>query len=289
MNLKLIITLTALLAAPACFADWQSVGEGKTIGISGIAPIDKTRYLVVHDNKKPDQPRLSIITVGSKTASLASIAWCDKAKPPIDLEGLTAIPNHSGEYLVLESKGSVTRIKLSGKTCKVTHAAFNLPTQTEASNMEALALQCFGKNCLLAWAERGKNQQPAQLSFGVFDVKNNTLSAPANPPYPFHAPAPTADEARSISDMAIGQDGGLWVSAASDQGDDGPFQSAVYKIGQFQKDKGKGEWLYPFSNPEEHSKYDKVKIEALNFTADGQLILGTDDENQGAKVGVYPK
>lgn len=45
---------------------WHFVGAGKTMNISGIAPLeeggDTTRFVVVHDNKKKGEPRIGIVS-----------------------------------------------------------------------------------------------------------------------------------------------------------------------------------------------------------------------------------
>ena len=44
---------------------------------------------------------------------------------------------------------------------------------------------------------------------------------------------------RHMSDMDIDDNNAIWTSATSDPGDDGPYQSAIYKIGNFEISKEK--------------------------------------------------
>jgi hypothetical protein len=159
--------------------EWHSLTDQKRLSISGIAAIDSDRFLVVHDNKKPDQPRLSIVNWQNKQRpTLEPIKWCDQ-NLPIDLEAITAIPSHKNDYLVLESKGRVTRIQLDpNKAACKTITQFKIPTATPDSNMEGLALHCIKKHCLLAWADRGDDKTPAKLSWSSYNIETNRIKKP---------------------------------------------------------------------------------------------------------------
>ncbi|MEI6069013.1 MAG: hypothetical protein WCP96_16870 [Methylococcaceae bacterium] len=281
-NSRLFSVILFFVASTVLAEEWHSLSDQQTLSISGIAPVDSDRFLVVHDNKKSDQPRLSIVNWQNKqNPTLSPIKWCDQSLP-IDLEAITVIPGHKNDYLVLESKGKVTRIQLDPDkiACK-TIARFEIPTATPESNMEGLALHCIKKHCLLAWAERGDDKTPAKLSWSGFNIEKNSLKKSSSA-FNFKAPYPETD-LRSISDIAMDSEGAVWVSAASDPGDDGFFKSALYKIGSFTK---KGKWL-PSQKITSAATYESedIKIEALVFTPSG-LIMATDDENKGAKIAI---
>lgn len=285
---------TALLfsISVAVFAEqpteWHFLGKQKDNGISGITAIDEEHFLVVHDRKKPHDPRLSILNwkKGGKPF-YTRLEWCDNDNFPVDLEAITAIPNHKNEYLLLESKGKVTRIQFSDPNlCKVT-AQFDLPTATAKSNMEGLALHCFTEDCLLAWGERGDDKTPAVLSWAQFDIKENQLNTTDVKSFEFKAPYPQAN-LRSISELAIDNSGKVWVASSSDPGDEGPFQSALYHLGGFTQAKNQIEWkamkeIKPFARYET----DNVKIEGLVFTPKG-VIMGAENENLGGKIAITP-
>jgi hypothetical protein len=265
---------------------WHSLSEQKIHGVSGIAAVDHEHFLVVHDNKKTAEPRLSIVTwLNGNVPALTPISWCEKTNFPIDLEAITAIPNHPTEYLVLESKGNISHIKFaSHNTCK-TLTQFELPTLTAKSNIESLALHCFSTQCVLAWAERGDDKEAAKLSWAKFDVDKNSVAAPTQKPFEFFASYPNENR-RSISDMAVDADGVVWASAASDPGDDGFFKSALYKLGAFTETNGDVTWQAETDiSPSERYDSENIKIEGLAFMQNG-LIMGTDDENKGAKIAV---
>jgi len=287
-NFYFISLFTFCFALTGCAKDtiqWHSLGETKSIGVSGIATIDKEHFLVVHDGKKTEHPRLGVVTwQEGKEPALAQLDWCDKTTLPIDLEAITAIPNHEHDYLVLESKGSVSRIQLQGiNNCKTT-AHITLPTATAQSNMEALALHCFGADCILIWAERGDDKQAAKLSWAKFDSDKNTIASTQVKTFEFTASYPGLNR-RSISDIAIDKQGAMWVSSASDPGDEGPFQSAIYRLGAFSMNNSEINWIPSSNNTQPVAKYetDNIKIEGISFIQD-DLIMGTDDENKGSKI-----
>lgn len=293
--------LSSLLLSAAAFTvcaeqppQWHFLGAGKNNAISGMSGIDGEHFLVAIDGRKPEHPRLGLLTwKKSQKPVLSLLEWCDKNNLPQDLEAVTLIPNHQEsiskqkEYLLLESKGSVTRIQLeNNNSCKVT-AKFDLPNAVADSNMEGIAVHCFGNSCLLAWAERGDDKTPAKLSWVPFNLENNQLDEPENKPFEFKAPFPQQN-LRSISDLAIDPKGQIWASASSDPGDEGPYSSAVYNLGAFVQhenhiDLAVAKEIKPVARYEKEN----VKIEGLVFTPAG-LVMGTENENLGGKVAILP-
>lgn len=293
MQVKRLFSALLLLLPCTIFAEqamqWHLLGTEKINGISGISGIDEEHFLVVHDRKKPNEPRLSIVTwKKNEKPFLSRLDWCDSDNFPVDLEAVTAIPNFPKEYLVLESKGKVTRIQLTeNNSCKIL-ADFDLPTATEKSNMEGLALYCVGNDCVLTWAERGDDETPAKLSWARFDTKENNVESPETDPFEFSAPYPEAKDHRSISELAIDNTGNVWASATSDPSDVGTFKSAIYNLGTFLHHENQIVWN-PSKNIVPFARYEKdnVKIEGLVFTANG-LIMASEDEVLGGRIAIKP-
>ena len=292
MPVKNIISCLILFAATFTVCaeqptQWHFLGAGKNNAISGITTIDAEHFLVAMDGRKPEHPRLAILDwkKGQKPV-LNKIDWCDQDNFPEDMEAVTQIPNQK-EYLLLESKGSVTRIQLAENNhCKIT-AQFELPNLTADTNMEGLALHCFAENCFLVWAERGDDKMPAKVSWAHFDIAENELDDPKAESFEFKAPYPLKN-LRSISDLAIDAKGQLWAAATSDPGDEGPFSSAIYHLGAFEQHKNHVHWKAAKDiKPVARYEKDNVKIEGITFTAAG-LLMGSEDENLGGKVAVLP-
>jgi hypothetical protein len=87
---------------------------------------------------------------------------------------------------------------------------------------------------------------------------------------------------RHVSDVEITQSGEILVSSASDPGDDGPFNSAVYAIGNISFNAA-GTQLPRDTTPHQIATFDGHKIEALTCISPDckNLLLGSDDENSG--------
>lgn len=286
--LSTLILLTATFSVCAEQpAQWHFLGEGKNKAISGISVLDDDLFLAVLDGRKPEHPRLAVLNwkKGQKPV-LSPLDWCDKSTFPVDMEAIAKIPNQK-EYLLLESKGAVTRIQMEeNNSCKIT-AQFDLPNLTADTNMEGMALHCVAENCLLTWAERGDDKTPAKLSWARFDVQENKLDAPDGKAFEFKASYPVQN-LRSIADIAIDGKGQVWVAATSDPGDEGPFTSAIYNLGTF----AANENHFKFSPAKEikpvvRYEAENVKIEGLVVTPAG-LLMAAENENLGGKVAILP-
>lgn len=287
------VLLTVLGAAPVGAADtWQKVGADARSGVSGLAFASRTEdgtgvhALVVHDNKRTGQQRLSQITYkeGTKPA-VTPLTW--DGPEPVDLEAIEAVPGTPGRYVALASRGIVYHLSVSGGTATVVDYA-PLPAIGEGDDFESFALVASpnGKQAAL-WADRGAGaDRPATLyaapltfaSWGqpLFgDVTRRT----------YRAPYPTDSGTRHISDITVSASGRVLVSSAADAGDDGPFDSAVTDAGRVKVTTTGRLRLTLTETPKLLGTYPGYKIEALECVPDSQEALtGTDDENLGGYV-----
>ncbi|MFE9664206.1 hypothetical protein [Streptomyces sp. NPDC005955] len=98
--------LSALfVATPATAAPpedgWVRTGTGITAGISGIAVTGQdgaviNETVVVHDNKRTGQPRVSRIRPAPGGAPRVDVLSWDGEREPVDLEALSAVPGAGG-------------------------------------------------------------------------------------------------------------------------------------------------------------------------------------------------
>lgn len=291
---KLILTLVVLsvllFISQRVFAqEWRPVRGGIPFGISGMALVQQQEnnldFLIVHDNKKQNQGRLAIISLkGKNQPDYFPLNWPSNLKLPIDLEALTTIPNtNNSSFIALSSDGKAYHISLDA-TNKIISVIkeFNLPTFPPNSNFEAFNLQDINGKIVAIWAHRGEGKQPGKIYWGIFDLNKYqiTPAGSAN----FTVPFPSGN-VRHISDIKVDSAGIVYISSASDAGDDGPFQSAVYVAGYLGFNGNKIFWrqnyqLFPIYRDEYH------KIEGLELVpgAGGGVIVGTDDENLGSYV-----
>ncbi|MBD2336751.1 hypothetical protein H6G64_07065 [Calothrix sp. FACHB-156] len=291
--LKLIINLVVLAALlficqRVWAQEWRPVRGGIPFGISGIALIQQQsnslNFLIVHDNKKPGQGRLAIINIkGKNQPEYLALNWPSKVLPE-DLEALTSIPDtNNTSFIALASTGQAYYFKLDAdkKTISVIKE-FDLPPFPKGSNFEAFSLQDIDGKLIAVWAHRGEAEQPATIYWGFLDLTKYQiiLAGSSN----FTVPFPNGN-VRHVSDIKVDSAGVVFISAASDPGDDGPFQSAVYVAGSLEYRNNKivfrqNSQLVPLYRTNYH------KIEGIELVpgANGGVIVGTDDENFGSAV-----
>lgn len=288
-----VLALILLINQEVLAQTWIPVRGGIEYGISGIALIEqnseKSDFLIVHDNKKSNQGRLAIISLqGKKQPEYLPLNLQDNNKLPDDLEALTTIPNtnpntNNTEFIALSSDGKGYHVKLvfQNKTASIIKE-FKLPEIDKNSNFESFALQKIDNQLIAVWAHRGEGKEPAKIYWGKFDINkyqiNNINSATFTVSFP-------DGKVRHISDLKIDNAGIVYISSANDNGNDGPFQSAVYVAGYLGVNGNKIEWrqnqqIFPIYRNNYH------KIEGLEIItgASGGIIVGTDDENMGASV-----
>lgn len=285
------LVLCALIAAGAetVLAQWRAVSTSREMNISGMALVQhneqQTTFIVVHDNKKRVQPHAGLLTfAGRQPPSYTSLEWVGN-DVPVDLEAITSVPEGpSGTFIAFTSAGSGYHIRLDQSRNRVeVIKAFNVPSIPAGSDFEGFALQTFGGSLLAVWADRGLSANPATLYWSRFDLQTYAFvqlaSAKVRVPYP------TAN-VRHISDVKVDSTGAVFISAASDPGNDGPFSSAVYYAGSFSfSPVAQVSFLQP-ATLTRLFQFTNHKIEALEFVPGpkGGVAFGTDDENLGAAI-----
>ncbi|MEV3989149.1 hypothetical protein AB0J57_09570 [Streptomyces sp. NPDC049837] len=283
------VLLTSATAAHARDheTDWQRVGDGITSGISGIA-VDGVHHgtadlLAVRDNKKPGENRLVALRhrPGAQPRQ-RPVAWA--GEPAVDLEAIDAVPGRPHEYVALASRGTAYRIHWEqGQDTARVLAAFAVPGGSPDDNYEGFALTATrGGEIIAVWADRGQDDRPATLSAAEWDPRDNTFgertAAEFRVPYP-------AQDVRHISDVEVSATGRVTVSSASDPGDDGPYDSALFDAGRVTAGHGGRVHLAVHRSPHRLATFPGHKIEALAcLPGSREGVVGTDDENDGGAV-----
>ncbi|MBD2014609.1 hypothetical protein H6F96_11590 [Microcoleus sp. FACHB-53] len=291
---KFLITLAAwvtfsLVPQPVLSQQWRPVRGGIAFGISGMVLLtqqsDSHSFLVAHDNKQKNQGRLAIITIkGEESPQYFPLKWSSNAPLPVDLESLTAVPGTSEPtFMAATSAGKVYHFRLdaSKQTISILNV-FDLPNIAKGSNFEGFAVQKIDEQLMAVWAHRGEDDDPAVLDWGRLDLNTYQItsirSVPLKVPFPLSA-------VRHISDLKVDSAGVLFISSATDNGDDGPFSSALYVAGAF----GIREQQIIFRQNSQLVplyRFNYHKIEAIELVPgrNGGLIVGSDDENMGGAV-----
>ncbi|WP_410580944.1 hypothetical protein [Amycolatopsis sp. lyj-108] len=278
------LAIPLLLPSTALAGDgWESIGTGMTSGASGIAVLDRdddrVDALVLRDNKKPGENRaVQVRLEHGKVSKVDSIDW--PGELPIDLEAAEGVPGRAGEFIALASDGKGFHIKLKDRRLKVL-GAFQVPKGDPDDNYEGFALKRVNDRLFAIWADRGQDARPATLYSSEFSVSKLSFKKPKS--VPFRVPYPATD-VRHTSDVEITADDRVLVSAASDPGDEGPFDSAVYAAGVLRSDGSIA--LSPV--PAKIGDFPGHKIEAMTCLSRscGSLLYGTDDEAAGGRLRI---
>lgn len=266
---------------------WIETGKGMIDNISGLALVEhdssRTILLAVHDNKEPEQPRLTLLTrrTGEPGVERRPVAWPDSA--PIDLEAICRVPGKGGEFLTLTSKGDLHRIKLDRKRAAVVVQAFvKMPNAGETIEFESLDVQVLGSKMIACWAQRGSSEVPGVVSCATLDVERLTFGPTSDAI--FTSPWPAA-HARHLSDLRVTETGAVLATATTDPGDLGPYASALYLAGEIDHGGGKVTFV-PEPSIVRLWIDEGHKIEAIEQVpgATGGLVFGADDEASGGAI-----
>lgn len=278
------LVATLLLAPIQIDAGWQLVHTDILHGISGMALVensdDQDTFLIVHDNKKSGEGRVALVKVSRGAApEYKPLEW--DGDMPVDLEGLSTVPGEPKRYVALASAGTVYVVTLNSAHSQVSvKKSFKLPNIPVGANFEGIAVQTVGEQMAMVWGNRGDSPTPAEIYVARI---GSDLEAPTScASVTVSVPWPTDKGTRGISDMKIDPNGNVYISSASDAGDDGPFASCLYI----------GATLEPGLAGIRSASSARLfwtathKIEAFEFVPgkSGGMIFGTDDENKGGAV-----
>lgn len=286
------VLIAAGCSAPASRGGWQKIG-GPLRNVSGMALVSSEpqkaaphtpHFLVVHDNKNTGEPRVGLVHVGGSSSmppvTYKPLAWRGE-RPPADLEAICPVPRTPGSFLAMTSAGRLLHLRVSQDGVEVLHNSV-LPGLKKQPNLEGFAVQSVDGEMIAAWAERGDGDEPGIMYYGTYDPVGDvvTLSGKKKVKVPF----PASPHTRHVSDLRIDRDGVVWATAASDPGDQGPFESALYELGTMRAEGGSvafepNDDLVPRWTT-------KRKVEALELLPGDERMVyfGADDEAAGGWV-----
>ena len=258
---------------------WIKISPLREFSISGVAPF-YNNFIVVHDNKKANQARVSML---DKKNKLTLLSW-PELKLPFDLEAIHSIPETKNEFLIMESRGYCYRISINSETNIVEILnKFKLPKLTKKMNLEGLALHNYSNSkkdlIKIIYGDRGSNTRESTLFVGDYDLENNLITNVKL--FQFSLKEPVSHR-RNISDLAIDRNNNLWCSATSDPSNDGPFETKIYIIGHLNNNGTfnlRKKLLVTRSIKEQ-------KVEAITFY-NGKFFLMTDNEKMGSTMNSF--
>ncbi len=301
--------LAALLAGGCATQTTVVNASALSNGFSGMAMIDDTHYLAVHDELSHESgARISVLEVAAdRNINITSVTpanWKHNAGRSNDLEGVCAIPKRDGEFLLVEAGhydgdfGRMFHVKVD--ITKATHDvevlyAFDLPEfdpkgRSDPAGDEIEGIACATRSdgqTLVILGERGGSSvypsgllrwvvidldAPGALQFSEAGSAGKSVDAPGS------WSDPTKN--RDISALHLDSDNNLWAAASEDLGDSGPFKSIVYKVAELKADDPD-----PVQIAETLSvshTVDGFKVESLaapTNQAEGSVFaIGTEDE-----------
>lgn len=272
------------------------------LGYSGMDQLNNHTYVVVHDlGSSSRQNRIAFLSVkqsgGVQYTPIKVDNWKSKVWPN-DMESITVLPTGKNEILVGESGywgrryGRLFHIKLTGNSGKVINI-YPLPRLKNNGkpvgydNFEGLESFQYKNETILALGERGGSSAHPQgtVVFGVLNRKSKKIDWKKYQHLSFSVNAPGKWEInkrkRSIADIHIDDNQTIWISAAEDNGNNGPFKSVIFKVGQIEKKSSLTVRQYSTINP--LWICDGLKVEGLSGKTSrisrSMLSIGTEDEN----------
>jgi hypothetical protein len=278
---------------------WHRKPAPKLLDLSGLAWIGGDYFLSVSDAKMPAEPDLNRVSILKLPDSLdgPGFEFLDPKFPggtSSDLESAARIPNSS--YVLLaessDDNGPKQRIFLA----RVEDHRIRVEGVTEWSsftqvfNIESTAVAASGQDYFFLWAERNTGQQSTDIKWvsmtlNPFNIGGVVKSVKYTLPDKLVNDNGNPLFSRSIVGMDLDSAGNIYTVAAYDpegtvkNPDDGPFRSAVLKIGQFND----GQVVLDDS-PSILAMVNGFKVESVAVRETGkgvELFIGTDDENWG--------
>ncbi len=306
------VALVALLASGCATQTATESASAVSNGFSGMAMIDDTHYLAVHDELSFETgARVSVLQVTADqnviVTPVSPATWKHEEGRSSDLEGVCAIPMRDGEFLLVEaghwngSGGRMFHVKVD--ITKTPHEvevlyAFDLPefdpkgpSDPEGDEIEgiACAARSDGSTLVILGERGGSSVYPSGLlRWVVIDFEAPgalRFSAAGSTGKAVDAPGSWSDPAtnRNISALHLDSDNNLWAAASEDLGDSGPFGSIVYKVAEVRADDP--DPIQVVDSFSVSHTVDGFKIESLaapTTQVEGSVIaIGTEDEALG--------
>ena len=314
-RIREIVALCAALAVAGCVTGPGRTSSGRADAetttrasllpdVSGLAWIGGDRFLAVHDAKFPDEPDLPRVSLLDLPVGLDGIRWTPLAvgfpgNPASDLESVARVPDTDGRprLLIAESTEEVAEKPFSRRifllevradsVVVLDHADWPTPTR----NVEGVAVSEAGESLVFLFAERAHGERSSEIRWAEMTLEPLAFG-PFRSAGAFASPGPTGPIARPVSALEVDAGGAIYAASAEDpDDDDGPFRSAVYRIGRVVTSAGEPSVVLE-AHPTLLGSLDGLKVESLAVReVPGEpleLWVGVDDENYGGTIRPLP-
>jgi hypothetical protein len=291
MITSLLLSLTVAAEAGPGFRRVQ-----RLLDLSGLAWMGGDIFLAVHDAKFPDERSRVRVSLLKLPSSLKGILW-KPLRPRFpggksnDLESASRIPGTQMVLLVesADDASDFERIFLAERIrnrVKVL-GALDWGSFTNVFNVEGTAVAETDDGYVFLWAERAHGDPNTVIKWTDLTLQPFAIgSSGVISSVPF--PLPDDVYTRALVAMDVDDTGQIYIATAFDpDSDNGPYRSAVFKIGQVLD----GEVVLD-PEPALQATMDGLKVEAVavrSHEGETELFIGTDDENYGGTLRLLPK
>ncbi len=251
-------------------------------------------FLICHDARdnaaERDLPRLAIVrTPVDPDGITVEELHVDFPSVPNDLESIARLPGRD-EALLVESNADgddpdpTIYLARWDKNLDV-EIVGSVPwpkTPEPLTNVEATAVATVGGRDYFVYAERAQGSDTTRINMTRLTVGRSGAITFGRKWTSVSFTAPEPPGARPASGLDIDAKGNLYVSAAYDPGDLGPFDSAVYRAATVQRGGPLGARLAPVKPAQMLARSSGLKVEGVALVSGSfPIFISDDDEDYG--------
>lgn len=252
--------------------------------LSGFANFSRSRLLAVRDSKDTS-PDARVLFVNKKDGAVTPVNmdW-SKTGTARDLEAVTPNANGGGGFLAVEGssfgekRARLFELSVGQKngTADKSHILPDFGQEIEGMT----SLKGENGNQTVLFAGRGGNGQQGRIYWGELGADGLSFSQEGLNGQAVHAPQ-IGEGQRDLAELTVDGQGKMWGAAATDNGDDGPFTSALYQVGQLTPG---GAAPFQVSQGGPSVLLNDIKAEAVSAQGNGKFFIGSDNESFGGRI-----
>lgn len=261
------------------------------LSFSGLAQAGDEGHLIVHDTKA-EGARLSLLPENGNALEEVEVDWSRTSRAQ-DLEAVSEMDGRPGQFMAVEGSrynGRTPHLFLfnyaDGKAESLEQ--FDLPQLPyEIEGMVTHQRPDGDVTVVLGGRGDGENG-PGALHWGVYDVDGHQMnwSEEGVRGVSVRLPEELGQGARPISDLLLTSEGDLWAAGCTDNGDTGPFESLIYRIGRLDVNAAN-----PVTLTLDHAvRVPGEKVEGLSTASPDspRVVIGSDNESLGGSIRTLP-
>lgn len=250
--------------------------------LSGFANFNRNRLLAVRDSKD-NSPDARVLFMDKRSGGLTPVDmdWSQTGVAR-DLEGIAPSANKNGQFLAVEGssfgekKARLFELSVTGSGGKAEKSHVLPEFGQEIEGVTTVKGENGSQTVL--FAGRGGDGQQGRIFWGQLGQDGLTFSQEGLAGQAVQAPQ-IGQGQRDLAELTVDKKGTLWGTAAVDNGNDGPFSSALYQVGQLTP---AGPAPFAASLGQSY-KLEHIKAEAMAVQGNGKFFVGSDNESSGGR------